>query len=66
MLQASGEIRFKLRIEGSNNSIEKEKMVEINMHDGSGKREVTMRKSSLRESRNYDVNSHATPVNTNG
>ena len=40
--------------------MKKEKLVEINIQEGSGKREVTMRKSSLRESRNYDANSHAT------
>ena len=42
----------------------KENLLEINIPDGSGKREVAMRKSSLRESRIYDANSHATPVNS--
>ena len=45
----------------------KENLLEINIQDGSGKREVTMRKSSLRESRNYDANiSYATSANSNG
>ena len=46
--------------------MKKENLLEINIQEGSGKREVTMRKSSLRESNNYDANSHATPVNSNG
>ena len=40
--------------------MKKEKLVEINIQEGSGKREVTMRKSSLRESRNYGANSNMT------
>ena len=46
--------------------MKKENLLEINIQEGSGKREVTTRKSSLRESSNYDANSHATPVNSNG
>ena len=48
-------------------SIEKRKLIEIIIQEGSGKREVTMRKSSLRESSNYDANnSYATSANSNG
>ena len=47
--------------------LKKEKLVQIIIQEGSGKREVTMRKSSLRESRNYDANiSYATSANSNG
>ena len=45
--------------------MKKENLLETNIQDGSGKREVTMRKSSLRESRNYGANSNATAVNSN-
>jgi hypothetical protein len=55
-----------LRKHRKDTPMKKENLVEINIQEESGKREVTMRKSSLRESSNYDANSHATPVNSNG
>ena len=45
----------------------KENLLQTNIQNSSGKREITMRKSSLRESRNYDANiSYATSANSNG